>query len=192
MHDAHMETMKQKFEDAKKRMNLMQQRVRQGSPVIDGLRSDADAGGGSGLFPDVPDSAGGGGGDKSSFLFDQFRRRTVARTKPPDAPPHPELTPAQRQHIQDKRTIPNQEIQASPVPRRFNTGGSVAERVMIFERAPSLFSSDGIKASAAASSLSSPGEIEKKKEPNWRANLPDTSTSNRVRLLYTLIRNRNM
>ena len=91
----------------------------------------------------------------------QFRRRTV--TKPDVAPPHPELTPVQRQHIQARSTStqgvgpgpslgvagavgggPVVGVAGAPgqghIPmRRFNTGGSVAERVMIFERAPTLF-----------------------------------------------------
>ena len=84
-------------------------------------------------------------------------------TKPDVAPPHPELTPVQRQHIQARSTSTQgvgpgpslgvaEAVGGGPVVgvagapgqghipmRRFNTGGSVAERVMIFERAPTLF-----------------------------------------------------
>lgn len=44
------------------------------------------------------------------------------------APPHPELTPQQKQHIVDINSAQNQP------PKRF--GGSVADRVMLFERCP--------------------------------------------------------
>ena len=52
--------------------------------------------------------------------------------RPLVAPPHPELTPQQKQHISE-RSGENNSAQSQP-PKRF--GGSVAERVMIFERCP--------------------------------------------------------
>ena len=118
----------------------------------------------------------------SSFLFDQFRRR-VARSKretPTGVVPHPELTPQQRQHIQARSINPMSGAGAGgfgsgssgggvPIRRFGGTGGSVAERVMIFERCP-VFGTDGRAGGAATAT---PGE-----KPNWRANLPDTN--NRV------------
>ena len=64
------------------------------------------------------------------------------------APPHPELTPQQKQHISERSSPANlaNSVNAAGVnpniaiaggvqpPKRF--GGSVAERVMIFERCP--------------------------------------------------------
>ena len=176
MHDAHVENMKQKFEDAKQRMNLMQQRVMTGSPV-ESLRSR------SGLetdpFDDAVDSISNASDDSSShssFLFDQFRRRVARSKRETPSAPHPELTPQQRQHIQARTTTPQaQTVGSAGAPmRRFNTGGSVAERVMIFERCPVF----GTEAKG--------GNNEKKKEPNWRANLPET-TNNRVSNGLTIV-----
>ena len=72
MHDAHMETMKQKFEDAKKRMNLMQQRVRQGSP-LESLRSRGDSVENDPFAHHDTGDVSDGMDRHSSFLFDQVR-----------------------------------------------------------------------------------------------------------------------
>lgn len=109
LHAAHVENMKKRFEEAKERINAMHQRAAAGQP-----------------FPFLGNSGSAdpfGSADELDF-FSRIRRPQ----RPLIAPPHPELTPQQKQHIVD---INNS---AQQVPKRF--GGSVAERVMIFERCP--------------------------------------------------------
>jgi hypothetical protein len=51
--------------------------------------------------------------------------------------PHPELTEQQRQHIKERCMSPTTYYNAAGVPiRPFLTRGSVAERVLIFEKCP--------------------------------------------------------
>merc|ERR1712038_127005 len=64
--------------------------------------------------------------DPSAFLLEQFRRRNKRRMEMPSAP-HPELTPEQKQHISER-------THSGLLP-----GGSVAERVLMFEKSPSAF-----------------------------------------------------
>jgi len=210
MHDAHIESMKQKFEDAKKRMNLMQQRVRSGSPIESLRTRGQDSGGGGGGVDafdsfDAIDALSNASGDgdassHSSYLFDQFRRKVARSKRETPLAPHPELTPQQRQHIQARSSAAaavsagqtgggplavagmggGAAIVGGPM-RRFNTGGSVAERVMIFERCP-VFGTSGGGADGKATAgggAGGAGSAEKKKEPNWRANLPE-QTNNRL------------
>ncbi|XP_040580344.1 uncharacterized protein [Lepeophtheirus salmonis] len=53
------------------------------------------------------------------------------------APPHPELTPQQKQHIFERTNSAAQtpSVQSLPI-HRFRNSGSVAERVLIFEKCP--------------------------------------------------------
>ena len=54
------------------------------------------------------------------------------------AAPHPELTAQQKQHISDRTdATPGSGIQQ--LPRRLLPNGSVAERVLMFEKSPSMF-----------------------------------------------------
>ncbi len=81
-------------------------------------------------------------------MLEQLRRRTARRSTP--VAPHPELTPQQRQHIIERSnstgSMPsmmmsnalNYSSQGFPM-RRFLGGGSVAERVLAFERSPAAF-----------------------------------------------------
>ena len=74
--------------------------------------------------------------DPSAFLLEQFRRRNKRRMEMPSAP-HPELTPEQKQHISDRT---NSGLMPAGAPlRRMLPGGSVAERVLMFEKSPSAF-----------------------------------------------------
>merc|ERR1719461_2099053 len=73
------------------------------------------------------------GDDPSSFLLEQFRRRNK-RMMP--QVPHSELTPEQKQHISD-RSVPLGLGMRRMMGSR--PGGSVAERVLMFEKSPSAF-----------------------------------------------------
>jgi len=133
MHFAHVDQMKKRFEEAKQRMNLIHERAMLGSPTFDRPED---------LFESGPNGLANGNNDptaNTSYLFDQFRRRIAAKNKPA-APPHPELTPQQRQHIFERNTPSGSLVGNSQQPlRRIMSGGSVAERVMIFERCPPVF-----------------------------------------------------
>ena len=104
------------------------------------------------------------------FMLEQLRRRTARRSTP--VAPHPELTPQQRQHIIERSNstgsmappaaasanaaspVLNYSSQGFPM-RRFLSGGSVAERVLAFEKSPTVF---GLGSPAAApSALSGDG-----------------------------------
>ena len=74
--------------------------------------------------------------DPSAFLLEQFRRRNKRRMEMPSAP-HPELTPEQKQHISERSSSGLMPVGA-PL-RRMLPGGSVAERVLMFEKSPSAF-----------------------------------------------------
>merc|ERR1719308_516904 len=78
--------------------------------------------------------------DPSAFLLEQFRRRNKRRNEIPSAP-HPELTPEQRQHISDRSSG----MQPGAPLRRMLPGGSVAERVLMFEKSPSAFGLDPVQ-----------------------------------------------
>ena len=98
-------------------------------------------------------------------MLEQLRRRTARRSTP--VAPHPELTPQQRQHIIERSNstgsmaapapasavaaaspVLNYSSQGFPM-RRFLSGGSVAERVLAFEKSPTVF---GLGSPAAAPS----------------------------------------
>ena len=74
--------------------------------------------------------------DPSAFLLEQFRRRNKRRMEMPSAP-HPELTPEQKQHISERSS--SGLIPVGAPLRRMLPGGSVAERVLMFEKSPSAF-----------------------------------------------------
>ena len=125
LHAAHVENMKKRFEEAKERINAMHQRATSGLPF---------------MSPD-PFAA-----DEIDF----FGRNRRQPQRPLIAPPHPELTPQQKQHISERSSPANfANSGANPLmgnsvqpPKRF--GGSVAERVMIFERCP-IFGTNELK-----------------------------------------------
>ena len=115
--------MRKRMEEAKQRMALSLP-AREG-----GIRPNSFSAMGSGsLFERSP-----WGEDPSAFLLEQFRRRNKRRMEPPGAP-HPELTPQQKQHISDRTEPASQQL-----PRRLLPNGSVAERVLMFEKSPSVF-----------------------------------------------------
>merc|ERR1719188_1525439 len=120
--EASIMQMRKRMEEAKQRMALSLP-AREG-----GIRPNSFSAMGSGsLFERSP-----WGDDPSSFLLEQFRRRNKRRMEMPSAP-HPELTPEQKQHISDRST---------PLRRMYpgsRPGGSVAERVLMFEKSPSAF-----------------------------------------------------
>jgi len=110
LHAAHVETMKKRFEEAKERINAMHQRAAAGQPFP--FLSPP------GVAPTDPF------GDELDF-FSRIRSRPQ---RPLIAPPHPELTPQQKQHISE-RSVQNAADQMSSAqnqpPKRF--GGSVAD-----------------------------------------------------------------
>ena len=116
LHAAHVENMKKRFEEAKERINAMHQRATSGLPFM--------------------------GPDPFADELDFFSRNRSRPQRPLVAPPHPELTPQQKQHISERSSpanlnsvnAANPNIAGVQPPKRF--GGSVAERVMIFERCP--------------------------------------------------------
>ena len=147
--DAKFVEMRRRFDEAKQRMALSLP-AREG-----GVRPNSF---GSMRMFDSP-----WGDDPSSFLLEQFRRRN--KRMMPSAP-HPELTPEQKQHISD-RSVP-----MGPGLRRMlgsRPGGSVAERVLMFEKSPSAF---GVEPVAVRS-------VPQRREPQlsgtvitpWRASL---------------------
>ena len=179
--------MRQKFEEAKQRMNLLHERVRTGSdsglitsrPPGLSLRSPFDGG-----DPFDVDSVDGGlasddSSNHSSYLFDQFRRRVARSKRETPSAPHPELTPQQRQHIIERTSSTGSlfPLNAASAPnRRFPSGGSVADRVLMFERSP--FAVEG-------RSLSTGNLAEKKKEgisnvPNWKSSQYDAQQKAQV------------
>ena len=116
LHAAHVETMKRRFEEAKERINAMHQRAASGQPF-------------SFMSPNPMEATFG---DEVDF-FNRIRRPQ----RPLVAPPHPELTPQQKQHISERTgNLENSSAQGFQYPAAKRFGGSVAERVMIFERCP--------------------------------------------------------
>ena len=120
VNDAKFVDMRRRFDEAKQRMALSLP-AREG-----GVRPNSF---GSMRMFDSP-----WGDDPSSFLLEQFRRRNK-RMMP--QMPHSELTPEQKQHISDRgvTSVP------SGMRRMMGSrpGGSVAERVLMFEKSPSAF-----------------------------------------------------
>ena len=129
--DDNIKAMRQRFEEAKQRMALSLP-AREGGLRPNSLlaRSMFDDGKFTNSWAD----------DGGSFLLDQLRRRHKRRMETPAAP-HPELTPQQRQHISERTataaaasTAP---LNVMPSRRAMLPGGSVAERVLLFEKSPS-------------------------------------------------------
>ena len=119
LHAAHVETMKKRFEEAKERINAMHQRAAAGQP-----------------FPFLS-PLGAPTVDPFGDELDFFSRIRSRPQRPLIAPPHPELTPQQKQHISERSSAAvaaTAEIIQNQPPKRF--GGSVADRVMLFERCP--------------------------------------------------------
>ena len=122
--EARILEMRRRFEEAKQRMALSLP-AREG-----GIRPNSFGSMGKSSF-DSPWAD-----DPSAFLLEQFRRRNKRRMEMPSAP-HPELTPEQKQHISDRT---NSGLMPAGAPlRRMLPGGSVAERVLMFEKSPSAF-----------------------------------------------------
>ena len=127
--EASIMQMRKRMEEAKQRMALSLP-AREG-----GVRPNSFSSMGSrSLFDGSP-----WGENPSAFLLEQFRRRNKRRMEVPGAP-HPELTPQQKQHISD-RSAEGMTGAASiqQLPRRLLPNGSVAERVLMFEKSPSMF-----------------------------------------------------
>jgi hypothetical protein len=151
--DANLLAVRRRFEEAKQRMALSLP-AREG-----GLRPNSLLARNASLF-DSP----GWADDPSSFLLEQLRRRKLRRMETLPAAPHPELTPTQRQHIIERSAAasggaagtgaasgPGGGSGGMQVPiRRMLPGGSVAERVLLFENSPSIF---GLEPSQTARSI---------------------------------------
>ena len=129
-------SMRKRFEEAKQRMALSMP-AREG-----GVRPNSFTSMGRSLFDRDSDrmSSSPWGDDPSAFLLEQFRRRNKRRNEIPSAP-HPELTPEQKQHISDRSSG----MQPGAPLRRMLPGGSVAERVLMFEKSPSAFGLDPVQ-----------------------------------------------
>merc|ERR1719410_2859014 len=124
VNDAKFVEMRRRFDEAKQRMALSLP-AREG-----GVRPNSFGSMGKSSFESP------WADDPSAFLLEQFRRRNKRRMEMPSAP-HPELTPEQKQHISE-RTHSGLMPAGAPL-RRMLPGGSVAERVLMFEKSPSAF-----------------------------------------------------
>lgn len=139
--DESLKAMRRRFEEAKQRMALSLP-AREG-----GLRPNSLIA--RSMFEnDKMLSNSPWGDDPSSFLLDQLRRRNKRRMESPAAP-HPELTPQQKQHIFERTSVPSTLQPGAPM-RRMLPGGSVAERVLMFEKSPSIFGMEPIGGSRTA------------------------------------------
>ena len=192
LHAANVERMRQRFEEAKQRINLMHQRAMdsgllgRAAPGFSNVRNAfervADVDGATPMSMSM--SAMDEQTPSANFLLEQLRRRSARKRDTPVAP-HPELTPQQKQHIFERSVTPNTlnyNSQGFPL-RRFLSGGSVAERVLIFERCP-VFSGPEMKESRVPTSL-----IDKKREPaiaSWRSNLQEVQNKTQVGKFTTL------
>lgn len=129
-------SMRKRFEEAKQRMALSLP-AREG-----GVRPNSFTSMGRSLFDRDSDrmSLSPWGDDPSAFLLEQFRRRNKRRMEIPSAP-HPELTAEQKQHISERSSG----MQPGAPMRRMLPGGSVAERVLMFEKSPSAFGLDPVQ-----------------------------------------------
>ena len=131
--DDNIKAMRQRFEEAKQRMALSLP-AREG-----GLRPNSLIA--RSMFDDS--KFNNSWSDDGSFLLDQLRRRHKRRMETPAAP-HPELTPQQRQHISERTATaaatPGSQLLTGGMPARrgMHPGGSVAERVLMFEKSPSV------------------------------------------------------
>ena len=126
--DENLLAMRRRFEDAKQRMALSLP-AREG-----GLRPN------SLIARSMFDSDKlAWGDDASAFLLEQLRRRNKRRMQEQPAAPHPELTPQQKQHIFERSAAGPPSLNNMQPGRRMLPGGSVAERVLMFEKSPSIF-----------------------------------------------------
>merc|ERR1719410_1205371 len=128
VNDAKFVEMRRRFDEAKQRMALSLP-AREG-----GVRPNSFGSMGKSSFESP------WADDPSAFLLEQFRRRNKRRNEIPSAP-HPELTPEQKQHISERSSG----IQPGAPLRRMLPGGSVAERVLMFEKSPSAFGVDPVQ-----------------------------------------------
>jgi hypothetical protein len=126
--------MRQRFEEAKQRMALSLP-AREGGLRPNSLLARS-------MFDDG--KFNNSWSDDGSFLLDQLRRRHKRRMETPSAP-HPELTPQQKQHISERTATaaaipPGSQLLTGGMPARrgMHPGGSVAERVLLFEKSPSV------------------------------------------------------
>ena len=167
VNDARFLEMRRRFEEAKQRMALSLP-AREG-----GVRPNSFGALGRGMF-DSP-----WGDDPSMFLLEQFRRRNKRRMEMPSAP-HPELTPEQKQHISDRTSTMLQT--GAPLRRSYTgsrPGGSVAERVLMFEKSPSAFGVEPVQV-----------KVPQRREPMlqgtvitpWKSSLHDSA--NKLQVIY--------
>ena len=121
LHAQQVEQMKKRFDEAKDRISAMQARAASGMPA----------------FLHSPPVDGFAGADEVDF-FNRLRLKNRAGHMPSllGQIPHPELTAQQKAHISERTGENGLTAVANNVapPKRF--GGSVADRVMLFERCP--------------------------------------------------------
>ena len=118
LHAQHVEQMKKRFDEAKDRISAMQARAASGMPA----------------FLHSPPVDGFAGADEVDF-FNRLRLKNRMPSLLGQAIPHPELTAQQKAHISERSLGENGLTPvANAPPKRF--GGSVADRVMLFERCP--------------------------------------------------------
>ena len=161
--EARILEMRRRFEEAKQRMALSLP-AREG-----GVRPNSFGSMGKSSFESP------WADDPSAFLLEQFRRRNKRRMEMPSAP-HPELTPEQKQHISERT---NSGLMPAGAPlRRMLPGGSVAERVLMFEKSPSAF---GVEPAQVRG-------VPQRREPQltgtvitpWRSSLQDLGSRSQV------------
>lgn len=188
LHAANVDRMRKRFEEAKQRIDLMHQRamdsglLARSGPGFNSVKNAFERIADVGEEPADLFSLTSDLDDGSNLLLEQLRRRSARRRSAgleiPIAP-HPELTPTQKQHIFERSVTPSSltyNSQGFPL-RRFLSGGSVAERVLIFERCP-VFSAPELKETRLPATLT-----EKKREPaltSWRNN-SDVQSKTQVR-----------
>jgi len=162
-------SMRKRFEEAKQRMALS-------LPAGEGgVRPNSFSAMGRSLFDRDSDrmSLSPFGDDPSAFLLEQFRRRNKRRNEVPSAP-HPELTAEQKQHISERSSGL---MQPGAPTRRMLSGGSVADRVMMFEKSPSAFGIDPVQV-----------RVPQRKEPTltgtaitpWRSQMQDQLNKSQI------------
>jgi len=141
--DSSMMNMRKRFEEAKQRMGIHGGvRVNRGPGLTPMTRSMFERDASEPMFDNMSSMGPSPwGDDPSAFLLEQFRRRNKRRMTETPAAPHPELTPQQRQHISNRTATPTASQQSVPI-RRMMPGGSVAERVLMFEKVPPMFGLD--------------------------------------------------
>lgn len=97
--------------------------------------------------------------------------------------PHPKLTNTQKQHIRERATSPTGYSAHVPI-RPFLTKGSVAERVLIFERCPTVTQSSAVTSPLvkikqhAALAASSQSKVQVKDKENKESTVSSNNTKN--------------